>query len=65
MENTQQELINIADKILAQLENDYLQTQQFNLIPHVQCPEQEAGHEDYHVLDGDDEPDHMPDSNES
>ena len=64
MEKTDQELIDIADKMLAQLENDYWQTQQFNLVPHVECPEEEVGHEDYHVLDGDDEPDHMSNSDE-
>lgn len=65
MENTDKELLDIAEKMLAQLENDYWQTQQCNLLPQVECPEEEVNHEDYHVLDGDDEPDHMSGSEES
>lgn len=65
MEKTDQELIDIADKLLAQMENDYWQTQQCNLLPNVECPEEEVEYEDYHVLSGDDEPDHMSGSDES
>jgi hypothetical protein len=60
MEKTDQELIDIADKMLANLEKEYWDVQQHNINFDALCPEnQESEHADYQLLDNDDGPEEM------
>lgn len=64
-EKTDQELLDIADRMLAKLEREYweVQNQNFVMPGSVECPEEEPNPDDYQMLEGDLEgPEHMSDS---
>ncbi len=70
-EKTEEELLNIADRMLAKLEREYwqVQSQNFTMPPQAAAEgaeeEEEPNHEEYQMLEGDlDEPEQMSGSEE-
>lgn len=64
-DKTDQELLSIADRMLAKLEREYweVQDQNFVMPSSVECPEEEPNPNDYQMLEADFEgPEHMSDS---